>query len=439
MKNVHFSHFVKHICVAGMLAGLIGCTSGDSLLVDKSQFVPGALVDPNQALDHASLQFSIEGRALTVTLRTDADMAPPTGITIHFPAALFDGFLDNGVKSVFGIAGLYTESLIRGAPLLIQSNAQALFNLPRAASLSVTSGTLTVTPTGSPLPVIPAGVYTMNFLPGVFNLNPGAHEIQVNLNFAGGVTQTLTKLLMIQSRVIPHLGAGQLGSILLNSRLVINNPGKDAISVKGRFFTQQGSPFNLTIGNSTSDQHQFEVPAGGTLQATLEAGTGESLALGWALLTADSGEPFQAAVVFTTAHTGASSQVAEPLKSISASSISAQAGIGAAALDTHHVLRVTQRSDGLNTAFAVVNPTSATATIKLTLKDDTGTTFQADPLELGPKNQTAKFLSELFNLPPNQDISGTLALTSNVDIGVISLQTLNLEATASLPSGTPGN
>jgi hypothetical protein len=102
------------------------------------------------------------------------------------------------------------------------------------------------------------------------------------------------------------------------------------------------------------------------------------------------------------------------------------------------VLRVNASPDGLNTAFAIANPTGAEAHVRLLFKPDSGDELAADPFTLSGRHQTARFAAELLDLPPDSDLKGRLLIYSDTDLSVTALETVNGEPFASLPSGTGG-
>ena len=405
------------------------CTNADSFSpLSVQQVVPA-----EEIKDVINAQFAVDGRQLTLTMRTDAAIPAPTGATIHFPTEMFNGFTDGGIKSFLGVAGLYTESSEKGAPLFSTSATQGYFNLPRAAQFSVGSGTLNVTVTGSPLPEIPAGVYTMNFLPGVFALDAGAHDVSAGITFPGAEV-TLNKLLLIRSQVIPHFGVAALPEFELVTRLVLNNPNGDPNQIRVQIFNQHGDPLAVRVDGDVVSERVFTVPGQGSLQPLLESAGGET-SIGWMMLTSQSDRTFRSAVVFSS---NTPSNGGTPASEVSGARLRTEAGISSSALDTRHVLRVKASQDGLNTAFAVVNPTDSDAHIRLLLQPDSGDPLTADPLTLSAHNQTARFATEIFELPLNSDLEGRLLILSDTDLGVTSLETVNGESFASLPSGTAG-
>lgn len=418
---------------------LVGASCANADFLDSDRAAPLAVIPVSEVGNNLSVQFGAQAREITVTFRLDAEIPRSTSASISFPPALFDGFQDAGVKSFFGAAGLYTESITRGAPFLIRSNTEGFFNLPRAAEIRVSGGTMTVTATGSPLPSIPAGLYTMNFLPGVFKLNPGAHDVSATITWAGGERLTLNKLLLINGQIVPHFGTGTLGNITITTQLVINNPNGEAINVTAQFFNPSGAPLNVRVGTTTATQHTFNIAAKSSRFVELDPSGVVPPQTGWVLMTTNAANPFQAAVLFSNENR-IGSAITAPLETplVSGSRLRTEAGIAAAVLDTRHVLQVGNTNDGLSTAFAVANPTAKSANAALTFRSDDGQTTRQRSLTLPAKNQTAQFFTDFFNLSSGQALSGTLTIISDTDLAVMALRTLNGEQTASLPSGTSG-
>ncbi|MBI4445413.1 MAG: hypothetical protein HY645_05830 [Acidobacteria bacterium] len=413
-----------------------GCLNSDALSTTNPAPSRKA-VAVSEIPENMTVQFDTSGRAFTATIRADAALPTPSGASILFPAQLFDSLTDNGVKSFFGAAGLYTESLIRGAPLLIQTSTQGFFNLPRAAQLSFAAGTLTVNPTGAALGEIPAGVYTMNFLPGVFNLISGAYNVTATLNFTGSNPLVLNKMLLINAQIIPHLGVGKSGSLSITSKLVVNNPG-DPMAVTVNFFKQDGTALSVKAGNNTGSQHTLNMFARSSAELELDPAGVEPPQVGWALLTTTATHPFKSSVVFSNTNVLSSTVTAERFQ-VTGQNLRTEAGIEAPVVDTRHVLKVSKSADGLDTAIAVANPTAAAATITTIFREDGAATTSRNTLTLPARSQRAQFFTDLANLGSRPSLSGTLTLVSNTDIAVISLRTLNGEQSASLPSGTPGD
>lgn len=93
----------------------------------------------------------------------------------------------------------------------------------------------------------------------------------------------------------------------------------------------------------------------------------------------------------------------------------------------------------MNTAFAIANPAVGPANIRMVFRSDANEAIIEKTLALPARGQTARFFTEFLELEEGRDISGSVIFTSDADVDIMSLRTLNGEQTASLPSGTPGN
>ncbi len=168
----------------------------------------------------------------------------------------------------------------------------------------------------------------------------------------------------------------------------------------------------------------------------LEVSSTNPLITTWALVYGD--PPVEASTVFRTVDPAA----AEPAQENQgiAGSFVAEAGIAGTTVSTLHVADVTQGGDGTGTALAIVNPTSAVANMVLTLKDAADVVLGQSPLVLQPKTQTAQFVSGLIpfgiSAQGGDGFKGSLVISSDTDISVISLRTLNGFQTSSLTSGS---
>jgi hypothetical protein len=93
-----------------------------------------------------------------------------------------------------------------------------------------------------------------------------------------------------------------------------------------------------------------------------------------------------------------------------------QAGVQPPDLTTNSLLFVDSSGRlSKNLGVAIVNPNNVPANVTLTLKKGDGTTAASTTLTVQSKNQTSKFISELFAGTPSvpSEITGTLAITSS--------------------------
>ncbi len=77
-----------------------------------------------------------------------------------------------------------------------------------------------------------------------------------------------------------------------------------------------------------------------------------------------------------------------------------------------------------NLGLAIANPTAIDARVTLTLRDQSGTTLAKKVITLADRDQTARFVTELFSSEPGvpQDLEGTLTVTSTVPVAIIGLR-----------------
>lgn len=74
----------------------------------------------------------------------------------------------------------------------------------------------------------------------------------------------------------------------------------------------------------------------------------------------------------------------------------------------------------LYTGVAIVNTSAASVTVNLRLKDSSGNVLGTVPLTLGPGNQTAKFVHELFSSVLTPNFQGFLEVDSSAD-GIVTM------------------
>lgn len=160
---------------------------------------------------------------------------------------------------------------------------------------------------------------------------------------------------------------------------------------------------------------------------------------GWAMVSADrpmnvseTFRTFSLKVDFLTPAEGIDLQ-ASPQQA-SEQTLVGEAGISATGVSLFHILNVASSEEGLGTAIAIANPTSATATITFTLMDSNGQQVAQGSDTLDALNQIARFFQDFFTGVTLDSFSGTLTINSDTDISVISLESLNGLQKASLGS-----
>jgi hypothetical protein len=164
------------------------------------------------------------------------------------------------------------------------------------------------------------------------------------------------------------------------------------------------------------------------------------LLVGYAVVTATGGvDPFGAApVVFETFGW----RIENP---------ALQASILPATMTTRMVLFAS--SDiraGRNVGVGITNPGGSSVLVTMTLRSTTGVVTSTHTINIAPRQQTARFINELFagvpDVPPSFD--GTLTLTSNTPVAIMALRftgtkftsipVTSLSTSSDLPELRPG-
>lgn len=102
-----------------------------------------------------------------------------------------------------------------------------------------------------------------------------------------------------------------------------------------------------------------------------------------------------------------------------------QAGVLPADLTTNAVMFVnTSGKLSRNLGVAIVNPTSSNINVTMTLRKDDGSVLGSTPVNVPARQQTSKFVTELFSSQSSvpSDLTGTLSLTSTTAVSVIGLR-----------------
>lgn len=295
----------------------------------------------------------------------------------------------------------------------------------------------------------PAGAYsTILFRKLLDEVNPGL------LAFTAGITtyyddpggdpsasreERIIKSWQRGAQVLPHVPFGTAGDLFLNSQIVINNPNSKDSEVSIRFVdAETGVALPVPIGPNTLTTHRLTVPARSSRLVELTPGN-SLLDISYAVVK---GYPAVEASVNYVTRPAQPAAASDP-PAVPAGGIIAEAGIAAAPTHTEHILNVVHDPGlGVSTAFAVANPTDGTAvmTIKLlrTLADGTDEEIGDAELRLLPRRQEAKFFLQLFEGIDlgGEEFRGTLVFSSNADIAITSLKTVNLMQSSSLPAGT---
>lgn len=361
----------------------------------------------------------VEGELHTVFRFSETMNNPPTSGRVNFPAGFFDGFADGGIKSGFQLVGTLSFNQQTGLPVQLVDNTHATINAFPPVNFEVQGNSLLLT-TSSVSPVAP-GSYALSFLPGVFNLNPGGYNLEMVATWPDASTFTFHKLLLVSAALVPHLGIGSFGDSYVGSTLILSNPGPSDITVTVRFLRPDGTLLVVNIDDLTGSIFNLEVPARESLIVDVESADEGTIETGWARLRGTG--PFQASVFFPTFSDSEEGGV-----------LRTAAGIAAAPPATLHVVPAAiVPSYGINTAFAIANPTSATANVKLILQ---GTPLVEREIQMPSNTQMAAFIDSFFDVEVAEELVTSMAIYSDTDLAAMALVTLNGEQIASLPSGT---
>lgn len=183
------------------------------------------------------------------------------------------------------------------------------------------------------------------------------------------------------------------------------------------FYASTGARQPLSVAGERREEFPFQLGPR-SARAFPTDGNSEPLFVGWAEVTADF--PFTGSVLFSLEDPSG-----KPL---------AEAGVGSsvpARTFTAHV----SRNSGLGTSVgvAVANPLDRTVTVQVEIKDELGQVVVTDSFDLGSRQQRARFVQEMGELPSN--FEGVLVLSASVPVVVTLLRTVDGIHSSSLPVG----
>lgn len=203
-------------------------------------------------------------------------------------------------------------------------------------------------------------------------------------------------------------GDGPTEAGLLTSGVVLVNNGNAAVSGLVTFFSQEGVPRVLTIGETTSDSFPFALDPRSSL-VLQTTGSADPLYVGWAEAAADG--PFVGSVIF-----GLRSRQGEILT---------EAGVSASQPGRSFAMAAGRSLDeGTETALAIANPSSVSGvTIEIQIKSAGGGSAGTREVVLPPGNHTAFFLSEAADIPA--EFQGTVLLDGDGEFIVTTLRTVD--------------
>jgi len=213
-------------------------------------------------------------------------------------------------------------------------------------------------------------------------------------------------------------GDGETGAGSLSSGVVLINNGSSAVSGTVVFFSQDGVPRVLTIGESTADSFPFDLSPRSSL-VLQTSGDADPLYVGWAEAATD--VPISGSVVYTLRDGQAE--------------ILTEAGVSASPPGKSFALAASRSSDeGAETALAIANPSNnASVKVLVQVKKLDGSLVGTDQIDLEPENQSAFFISEIVDLPG--EFKGTVLLDGTGDFIATTLRTVGRVHSASVAVG----
>ena len=183
----------------------------------------------------------------------------------------------------------------------------------------------------------------------------------------------------------PQAADGELGDFKVSTTPVIFNTSDEAASGVIEFFKGDGTPNNVRVNGESTTSIVFNISPRGVFRIDTD-GVGP-IAVGWARVTMD--RPLAGVVIFTIKD--ATDQIV--------------AAVGVPSAFLRQNLELLADTTGLfNTAIALVNPLdeetpqgSAPTRVNLTLLDNQGSYVAGASVELGLREHSAIFLTEVFS------------------------------------------
>jgi hypothetical protein len=198
-----------------------------------------------------------------------------------------------------------------------------------------------------------------------------------------------------------HIGDGQG---IIRTTFIVMNQNSTAVNVKLSLFGDDGSPLALSIDSQTASVFNFQVPAEGMSKLTTDS-KGAAVVTGWARITADGDVGAQ--VLFEIFSGG---------NLVTRAAVEPSGGLAKADL-------VVDQEGGAAIGVAIANQTSGSISVRLTLRDDTGTEIESTVLDLDPREHVAKFVNQLFSQTVKK---GSIHLNASGQFTVTSLQQTGL-------------
>lgn len=226
---------------------------------------------------------------------------------------------------------------------------------------------------------------------------------------------TVYRLNFGERSILPQIGDGFAPSGRLKSRLILVNPDDSEVRGTLRFHEQSGTDRALTVDGEMGTSFSVQIAPHSSLVMET-SGTSDPAWIGWAAVEGDG--PFRSLALYAF-------QPSNEEQSFEAGVASASPG--------RSFLTYAERdvASGIDTGFALANLSGRTVQIALSLTTDSLGQMQAG-LTLGPGEQTAAFLSELFSGIP-EGVKATVRISADQDIAVAALRTDRGRPLSSLP------
>ena len=189
--------------------------------------------------------------------------------------------------------------------------------------------------------------------------------------------------------VFPQLANGVSGNLGIATSIVLSNAGRDEFDATLRFRTSRGEPmsvelFDSTTGKAVGSGARIVVPVPGFESVFLETRGEGDLSVGWATVSAPSGNLMGGVAAYQILDSGT-----RTIQSI--------VGIGASSATPAFMVPVRRDvSLDTNTAIALANNSDATVRLRYYLFDNEGLTNATGILLLEPMSQLPRFVHEFI-------------------------------------------
>ena len=212
----------------------------------------------------------------------------------------------------------------------------------------------------------------------------------------------------------PHLAVGASWQ----TTITYINYSSQQVSCTTDFLSDQGTPLMVSFADQRTVVSRTDVlPPGGSVHQETNVGLSTPLAPGWARATCSG--PVKASLLFRL-HNSAGVPIAE-------------GGVNAAAVPAPRFVTFAEQEEGKSgTGVAYANPSSTSALVTFTAKDEAGQTLASVVRTLLPGGHDAQNMVSLFGL---SSFTGSLEVTSTAPIVSLSLNFEAAPVFSSLPSG----